>query len=127
MENVLTDQIFYFFENIFSKYQTGFRKVLNPQSCLVAMIEKFKKSLDQGVEYAELLMDLPKAFDCLPHNLIIAKFHAYEFDKASLRLTHSYLTGIRKLKSIIPIAFGCLKVQFWIPYYLIYFYVICSS
>ena len=93
MENVLTDQIFYFFENIFSKYQTGFRKVLNPQSCLVAMIEKFKKSLDQGVEYAELLMDLPKAFDCLPHNLIIAKFHAYEFDKASLRLTHSHLTG----------------------------------
>ena len=41
-ENVLYDQISSFFENIFSKYQTGFRsKVFSPQSCLVAMTEKF--------------------------------------------------------------------------------------
>ena len=56
------------------------------------MIEKFKKSLDQGGEYAALLTDLIKAFDCLPHDLIIAKLHAYGFDKISLRLMHSYLT-----------------------------------
>ena len=56
------------------------------------MIEKFKKSLDQGGEYAALLTDLSKAFDCLPHDLIIAKLHAYGFDKALLRLMHSYLT-----------------------------------
>ena len=56
------------------------------------MIENFKKSLDQGCEYAALLTDLSKAFDCLPHDLIIAKLHAYGFDKVSLRLMHSYLT-----------------------------------
>ena len=37
-------------------------------------------------------MDLPKAFDCLPHDKIIAKLDAYGFDKASLRSMHSYLT-----------------------------------
>ena len=52
------------------------KKDFNLQSCLVAKIEKFKKSLDQGGEYAALLRDLPKAFHCLPHNLIIAKLHA---------------------------------------------------
>ena len=56
------------------------------------MIEKFKKSLDQGGEYAVLLTDLSKAFDWLPQNLILAKLHAYGFGKASLRLIHSYLT-----------------------------------
>ena len=56
------------------------------------MIEKNLKSLDQGGGYAALLTDLSKAFDCLPHDLIIAKLHAYGFDKASLRLMHSYLT-----------------------------------
>ena len=56
------------------------------------MIEKFKKSLDQGGGYATLLTDLSKAFDCLPHDLTIAKLHAYGFDKASLRLMHSSLT-----------------------------------
>ena len=43
-------------------------------------------------EYAALLTDLSKAFDCLLHDLIVAKLHAYGFDKASLRLVHSYLT-----------------------------------
>ena len=91
-ENVLYDQISSFFENICSKYQTGFRNSFCPQRCLVAMIEKFKKSLGQGGEYAALLTDLSKVFDCLPHDLIIAKLYAYGFDKASLRLMHSYLT-----------------------------------
>ena len=55
------------------------------------MVEKFKKSLDQGGEYAALLTDLSKAFDCLPQDLITAKLHVYGFDKASLRLMQSYL------------------------------------
>ena len=56
------------------------------------MIEKLKQLLEQGREYAALPTDLSKAFDCLPHDLIKAKLHAYRFDKASLRLMHSYLT-----------------------------------
>ena len=92
-ENVLYDQIFSFLENIFSTYQTGFKKSFNPQSCLVTMIEKFKKSLDQGGDYAALVTDLSKAFDCLPHDPIIVKLHAYGFDKASLGLMQSYFTG----------------------------------
>ena len=52
--------------------------------------------------------------------------------KASLRLTHSYLTDrYHKIKinssSGALIKMGCLKVQFCFPYYLMYFYVICSS
>ena len=46
------------------------------QICLVAMLEKFKQSLVPGGEYAALLMDLFKAFDCLPQDLIIAQLHA---------------------------------------------------
>ena len=38
-------------------------------------------------------MDLFKAFDCLPHNLIIAKLHVYGVDHDSLRLIKSYLSN----------------------------------
>ena len=91
-ENILYKQISEFFNKIFSKYQTGFRKGFNAQTCLVAMLDKFRKCLDNRGEYAALLTDLSKAFDCLPHDLLIAKLHPYGFHTPSLKLIHSYLT-----------------------------------
>ena len=38
-------------------------------------------------------MDLSKAFDCLPHNLLIAKLAVYGFDKTALALIPDYLTN----------------------------------
>ena len=36
-------------------------------------------------------MDLSKAFDCLPHNMLIAKLAAYGLDCNALKLIASYL------------------------------------
>ena len=40
-----------------------------------------------------ILMDLSKGFDCLPHDLLIAKLNAYGFEKEALRLILSYMSG----------------------------------
>ena len=98
----------YFFENIFSKYQTGFRKGFTPQSCLIVMKEKFQKSLDQGSEYAAWLTDLFKLFDYLPHDLIIAKLHAKGFVKTSLRLKAKVHYAISHIWFVI-LAWGMKK------------------
>ena len=37
-------------------------------------------------------MDLSGAFDTLDHNLLLAKLHAYGFDKQALSMIKSYLT-----------------------------------
>ena len=42
----------------------------------------------------QFLADLSKIFDCLSHDLIIAKLHACGFDRYSLKLMHSYLSEI---------------------------------
>ena len=38
-------------------------------------------------------MDLSKAFDCMPHKLLIAKFKAYGLEDLSIQLVTSYLKG----------------------------------
>ena len=38
-------------------------------------------------------MDLSKAYDCLPHDLLIAKLETYGLDTASLSLLKNYLAN----------------------------------
>ena len=48
--------------------------------------------------FGALLTDLSKAFDCLDHELLIAKLNAYGFSLPALRLIHDYLSH-RKQKT----------------------------
>ena len=82
-----------YFENILSPYQCGFRKGFNSQHCLISLIEKWKRSVDCGGAFGALMTDLSKAFDCLSHELLIAKLDAYGFDSKSLKLIYNYLSN----------------------------------
>ena len=59
------------------------------------MIEKWRKTLDLGGAYEALITDLSKAFDSLPHELIIAKLSAYGVDIPLLKLVNSDLSKRR--------------------------------
>ena len=56
------------------------------------MVESFKKALDNRLLAGAILTDLSKAFDCLKHDLLIAKLNAYGFDNISLKYILSYLS-----------------------------------
>ena len=56
------------------------------------MLGKWKISVDSGEAFGALLTDLSKAFDCLEHELLIAKLNAYAFSLPALRLIHDYLS-----------------------------------
>ena len=58
------------------KYQCGFRKGFSTQHALLVMIEKIKTTRDNKEFYAAILTDLSKAFDCICHDISIAKLNA---------------------------------------------------
>ena len=80
-------------EYILSKFQCGFRKGYSVQHCLLAMLEKWKLAVDNKRNFGALLTDLSKAFDCLPHDLLLAKLNAYGFSLPALRIVQSYLSN----------------------------------
>ena len=80
-----------YMEEHLSPYIFGYRKSYGPQSCLLSMIETWRKALDEGKVAGAILTDLSKAFDCISHDLLIAKLDAYGFDKSALMFVHDYL------------------------------------
>ena len=101
-----------YFEARFSKFQCGFRKDYSAQHCLLAMIEKWQTAVDNGGVFAALLTDRSKAFNCIPHDLIIAKLSAYGFDTNALKLIHNYLCN-RNQRVKVNSAYRIWKDRFY--------------
>ena len=79
------------FDYILSQFQRGFRKTYSQQHCLLLMIDKWKKTVDNKVLWA-LLADLSKTFDCICHDLLVAKLNAYCLSFCTLKMIQDYVT-----------------------------------
>ena len=83
-----------------NKLLSGFRKADSAQHVLSNLLQNWQKELpDNSGFIGEILIDFSKAYDCLPHDLIIAKFEAYGLSNISLKLLFNYLEGrIQRMK-----------------------------
>ena len=81
-ERLMYDQMYKYFDEIYSKFQCSFHKRFSTQNCL-----KHDRNLEtifrsRGHCWATLTY-FSKAFDCIRHELLIVKLQAYEFDNNS--------------------------------------------
>ena len=73
-------------ESFLSSILCGFRKAHNTQHALFKLLHSWQKELDQKRFVGTILMDLPKAYDCIPLHLLITKFEYYGIEKIGLSL-----------------------------------------
>ena len=91
-ERSMHDQISTFMDEYFNPFLAAFRKGFGCQSTLLRLLEDWRKAFDNHECVAAILMDLSKAFDCLPHGLLIAKLRAYGLSEEVVELLESYLS-----------------------------------
>ena len=91
-KRVIYNQLGKYMDTFLNKFLCGFRKAHCTRHAVFKLLQRWQNELSSGL-VGTILMDLSKAYDCLPHDLIIAKFEAYGLSKSSLSLLPDYLTS----------------------------------
>ena len=83
-ERYIHDSLIPYINKCLSEFVAAYRKSYSSSHVLIRLVENWKKELDNKKYVGAILMDLSKAFDCIPHELFIAKMDAYGFSKNAL-------------------------------------------
>ena len=83
IEKEISSQVSNYFEDLFHVKFSAYRQGIGCEQVLINVIEDWKYALDCDKAVCTLLMDLSKAFDSLPHKLLISKLHAYGLTQQS--------------------------------------------
>lgn len=90
-ERIIADQLMYFFTNILNSSISAYRKGYSSQHVILNLTEYWRKALDAGEYVGTIAMDLSKAFDCMPHALLVAKLYSYGLSISACNFIISYL------------------------------------
>ena len=90
-ESVIKNQLNSILNNIFSPYLAAYRESCSTQHVLIRLLEEWKENLDNNFTVGGVLMDLSKAFDGIPDELLITALSAYGLNGNPLKYIYMYL------------------------------------
>lgn len=76
-EHIIHQQLTVHLEKILHNSIFGYRKYHGCSTALLTLTEQWKEDLDNHNIIGTVAIDLSKAFDCLPHDLILEKLKFY--------------------------------------------------
>ncbi len=95
IEKVVAQQVVHYLNdhNLFSKYQSGYRKNHSTSTALLKVCTDIINAMDDGKIAILTLLDYSKAFDTVNHTLLLAKLQALGFMIPTIQWFRSYLFG----------------------------------
>ena len=85
-EKLLASQLDQFYSEILSDYISAYRRHYSCETSLMSLTEDWRRSLDNKQIVAVISMELSKAFDTIPHGLLLAKLKTYGVNSRSCML-----------------------------------------
>ena len=79
---------------ISSQYLSEFKKGYSLQHLPLRFTERWRTYIDRNKIVRALHMDLSEAFDCLPHDVLIAKLEAHGFDTKTIHIITLFRGGL---------------------------------
>ena len=83
---------------------------------LIKLTDDWRSTLDEKKEMGVIAIDLSKAFDCICHNLLLAKVKAYGVQEPVLQLLRPYLHGREQRVICNNKCSGWLQVRCGVPH-----------
>ena len=76
IEDVFTIAFFLMLKQYYLNFISAYKKSYSSNHVLLRLTENWKKSRDNKNFVGTVLLDLSKAFECIPHDLLAEKLHA---------------------------------------------------
>ena len=90
-EGFINNKLLNHVNDILSEFVSACQSKYSSNNMILRLIEEWKEKLYKRLFARAVPMDLSKAFDCIPHELLIAKLNVYSFDRKSFVFFYSYL------------------------------------
>ena len=114
-ETVIKNHLVSEMKNHFSPFISAYRKNYSSQHVLIRLIEEWRPRPGNDYTVGGVLMDLSKAFDCIPHDLLIAKLLAYGVHEKIVYIFYSYLQSRKQCVKINNISSDFLDIISGVP------------
>ena len=101
-EKLLYKRLTSFLEShdIFTRNQFGFRKNMSTNDAVNNLLDNIYKAMDEKEYLGAVFIDLSKAFDTVPHNLLLKKLEHYGIRGNALNIIESYLNDRKQFVSL---------------------------
>lgn len=117
VESVLKQKLASYFEKykLLDSNQFGFRSGRSTIDAILEVVDDVVQGLDEGGLHAAALCDLSRAFDCVPHSILLQKLNYYGVNGTPLNLFKSYLQNRLQAVSVNNNLSSFMRIETGVP------------